>query len=115
MGMAEQSLEEIMQTDMRVLWDAARRDDCGDGPFLANNTFAFFPRTCCDTHIALDKRTPGENTPRHDPLQHVTMCTCDRIRTQQPRISLETKFHAIRAILKKGGKTKRLNTAVERG
>ena len=58
MSLAKKSIDECIRPEMKQKWDSIRKLDHRDN-FRANETFNFFPRTCCTKHINHDKREPG--------------------------------------------------------
>ena len=57
MALAAKTLEDIIKPDMLSLYKSSITGRCDDRAFTAQD--GFFPRSCCATHKAYDKRTPG--------------------------------------------------------
>ena len=56
-ALAGEKLEDIIKPNMLASYNSNINGRCDDNPFAARD--GFFPRGCCPTHKAYDKRTPG--------------------------------------------------------
>ena len=73
MALAGNNLEDIIKPDMMTSHKSSINGRCNDAPFTARD--GFFPRSCCKSHVAYDKRTPGLFKIEAEGLAMIALCS----------------------------------------
>ena len=73
MALAGKKLEDIIKPDMMTSYKSSIEGRCDDAPFTTGD--GFFPRSCCSTHKAYDKRTPGLFKVEAEGVAMIALCS----------------------------------------
>merc|ERR1712121_220988 len=73
LALAGKTLEDIIKPDMITSYKSSINERCDDIPFTAKD--GFFPRSCCSTHKAYDKRTPGLFKVEAEGVAMIALCS----------------------------------------
>ena len=111
MALAGKKLEDIIKPEKLTLYKSSINGRCDDRAFTAED--GFFPRSCCSTHKAYDKRTPSLFKVEAEGIAMIALCSKTYILKQEGdkykfsckginKNALTTPFETYKKVLKSG-------------